>query len=84
MDDDIKNELADLGFQLVDIRDKEWLLIADNEGFVNSCILLNNTEDVIKAINKVSSDIENYRNKIEISTPAQAAQQYLDFFNSIF
>lgn len=64
MDDDIKNELSDLGFQLVNIKDKEWLLIADNEGFVNSCILLNNTEDVkdvIELHKQVTKDSEEMK-----------------------
>ena len=59
MSEDIKNELADLGFQLVDIKDKEWLLIADQEGFTNSCILLNNADeidDVIELHKQVSKD----------------------------
>ena len=59
MSEDIKNELADLGFQLVDIKDKEWLLIADQEGFANSCILLNNADeidDVIELHKQVSND----------------------------
>ncbi|MAF36973.1 hypothetical protein CL622_07690 [archaeon] len=59
MSEDIKNELADLGFQLVDIKDKEWLLIADQEGFANSCILLNNADeidDVIELHKQVSKD----------------------------
>lgn len=59
MSEDVKNELADLGFQLVDIKDKEWLLIADQEGFINSCILLNNTSeinDVIELHKQVAKD----------------------------
>ena len=42
MDDDIKNELSDLGFQLVNIKDKELSLIHDNQRFVNISILLIN------------------------------------------
>ena len=50
MSEETRNKLANLGFQLVDIKDKEWLLIADNEGFVNSCILLNNTKEIDEVI----------------------------------
>ena len=40
MNSEKKKELASLGFQLVDIKDKEWMLIADQDGFNNSCIVL--------------------------------------------
>jgi hypothetical protein len=64
MSEDTRNKLANLGFQLVDIKDKEWLLIADNEGFVNSCILLNNTkeiDEVIELHKQVAKDSEEMR-----------------------
>ena len=64
MSEEIRNKLANLGFQLVDIKDKEWLLIADNEGFVNSCILLNNTkeiDEVIELHKQVAKDSEEMR-----------------------
>ena len=48
--EEVRNRLANLGFQLVDIKDKDWLLIADNEGFINSCVLLNNTEEIDEVI----------------------------------
>ncbi len=50
MSEEVRNKLANLGFQLVDIKDKDWLLIADNEGFINSCVLLNNTEEIDEVI----------------------------------
>ena len=50
MSEEVRNKLANLGFQLVDIKEKDWLLIADNEGFVNSCILLNNTKEIDEVI----------------------------------
>ena len=64
MSEETRNKLANLGFQLVDIKDKEWLLIADQEGFVNSCILLNNTkeiDDVIELHKQVAKDSEEMR-----------------------
>ena len=64
MSEEVRNKLANLGFQLVDIKDKEWLLIADNEGFFNSCILLNNTkeiDDVIELHKQVAKDSEEMR-----------------------
>ena len=64
MSEEIRNKLANLGFQLVGIKDKEWLLIADNEGFVNSCILLNNTkeiDEVIELHKQVAKDSEEMR-----------------------
>ena len=64
MSEDTRNKLANLGFQLVDIKDKEWLLIADNEGFVNSCILLNNTkeiDEVIELHKQVDKDSEEMK-----------------------
>jgi hypothetical protein len=64
MSEDTRNKLANLGFQLVDIKDKEWLLIADNEGFVNSCILLNNTkeiDEVIELHKQVAKDSEEMK-----------------------
>ena len=64
MSEEVRNKLANLGFQLVDIKDKEWLLIADNEGFVNSCILLNNTkeiDEVIELHKQVAKDSEEMR-----------------------
>ena len=45
--------------------------------------LFNSSQDIIQAINKVSSNIKDYREKITISTPEQVAREYLDFFNSI-
>ena len=64
MSEDIRNKLANLGFQLVDIKDKEWLLIADQEGFANSCILLNNTkeiDEVIELHKQVAKDSEEMK-----------------------
>ncbi len=64
MSEETRNKLANLGFQLVDIKDKEWLLIADQEGFTNSCILLNNTkeiDDVIELHKQVAKDSEEMR-----------------------
>ena len=64
MSEDTRNKLANLGFQLVDIKDKEWLLIADQEGFVNSCILLNNTkeiDEVIELHKQVAKDSEEMK-----------------------
>ncbi len=59
MSEELKDKLAELGFQLVDIKDKEWLLVADQEGFTNSCIVLNNSseiEDVIELHKQVEKD----------------------------
>ena len=59
MSEELKEKLAELGFQLVDIKDKEWLLVADQEGFTNSCIVLNNSseiEDVIELHKQVEKD----------------------------
>ena len=64
MSEDTRNKLANLGFQLVDIKDKEWLLIADQEGFVNSCILPNNTkeiDEVIELHKQVAKDSEEMK-----------------------
>ena len=64
MSEEIRNKLANLGFQLVDIKDKEWLLIADQEGFTNSCILLNNTneiDEVIELHKQVAKDSEEMK-----------------------
>ena len=64
MSEDTRNKLANLGFQLVDIKDKEWLLIADQEGFANSCILLNNTkeiDEVIELHKQVAKDSEEMK-----------------------
>ena len=61
MSKELKNELASLGFQLVDIKDKEWMLIADQEGFNDSCIVLSNIEDAHKIIelhNKMSEEVD--------------------------
>lgn len=62
MSQELKDELASLGFQLVDIKDKEWMLIADQDGFNNSCIILNNIEDASKIIelhNKMSQEMDD-------------------------
>ena len=64
MSEEVRNKLANLGFQLVDIKEKDWLLIADNEGFVNSCILLNNTkeiDEVIELHKQVAKDEEEMK-----------------------
>ena len=64
MSEEVRNKLANLGFQLVDIKDKDWLLIADNEGFINSCVLLNNTEEIDEVIElhkQVAKDEEEMR-----------------------
>ena len=61
MNQELKNELASLGFQLVDIKEKEWLLIADQEGFNNSCIVLDGIKEVHKIIelhNKMSEEMD--------------------------
>ena len=62
MNSEIKKELATLGFQLVDIKDKEWMLIADQDGFNNSCIVLDSVKDVEKIIelhNKMSEEMDD-------------------------
>jgi len=62
MNSEKKKELASLGFQLVDIKDKEWMLIADQDGFNNSCIVLDSIEDVEKIIelhNKMSEEMDD-------------------------
>ena len=59
MSEELKDKLAELGFQLVDIKDKEWLLVGDQEGCTNSCIVLNNSseiEDVIELHKQVEKD----------------------------
>ena len=61
MSQELKNELASLGFQLVDIKDKEWMLIADQDGFNDSCIVLDNIDDARKIIelhNKMSEEMD--------------------------
>ena len=61
MSQELKNELASLGFQLVDIKDKEWMLIADQEGFNDSCIVLSDIGDARKIIemhNKMSKEMD--------------------------
>ena len=50
MSDELVDQLAALGFELVNIKDKEWLLIADYDDFHNSCIMLDKIEDVKKVI----------------------------------
>ena len=50
MSDELVNQLAALGFELVNIKDKEWLLIADYDDFHYSCIMLDKIEDVNKVI----------------------------------
>ena len=62
MNSEKKKELASLGFQLVDIKDKEWMLIADQDGFNDSCIVLDSIEDVEKIIelhNKMSEEMDD-------------------------
>ena len=50
MSDELEDQLAALGFELVNIKDKEWLLIADYDDFHNSCIMLDKIEDVNQVI----------------------------------
>ena len=50
MSEELVDQLAALGFELVNIKDKEWLLIADYDDFHNSCIMLDKIEDVKKVI----------------------------------
>ena len=50
MSDELVDQLAALGFELVNIKDKEWLLIADYDDFHNSCIMLDKIEDVKQVI----------------------------------
>lgn len=55
----INEKLSELGFQLVDIQNKPWILIADQDGFNNSCILLNDiseADEVIKLHNKLAKE----------------------------
>ena len=61
MSDELVDQLAALGFELVNIKDKEWLLIADYEDFHNSCIMLDKIEDVNKVIDlhkEISNNME--------------------------
>ena len=58
MSDELVNQLAALGFELVNIKDKEWLLIADYDDFHNSCIMLDKIEDVNKVID-LHKEIDN-------------------------
>ena len=61
MSDELIDQLAALGFELVNIKDKEWLLIADYEDFHNSCIMLDKIEDVNQVIDlhkEVSDKLE--------------------------
>ena len=50
MSEELVDQLAALGFELVNIKDKEWLLIADYDDFHNSCIMLDKIEDVKQVI----------------------------------
>ena len=55
----ISDRLSELGFQLVDIQNKPWILVADQDGFNNSCILLNDiseADEVINLHNKLAND----------------------------
>ena len=58
MSDELEDQLAALGFELVNIKDKEWLLIADYDDFHNSCIMLDKIEDVNQVID-LHKDIDN-------------------------
>ena len=61
MSDELIDQLAALGFELVNIKDKEWLLIADYDDFHNSCIILDKIEDVNQVIDlhkEVSDKLE--------------------------
>ena len=58
MSDELVDQLAALGFELVNIKDKEWLLIADYDDFHNSCIMLDRIEDVNKVID-LHKEIDN-------------------------
>lgn len=61
MSDELIDQLAALGFELVNIKDKEWLLIADYDDFHNSCIMLDKIEDVNQVIDlhkEVSDKLE--------------------------
>ena len=58
MSDELVDQLAALGFELVNIKDKEWLLIADYDDFHNSCIMLDKIEDVKKVID-LHKEIDN-------------------------
>ena len=61
MSDELIDQLAALGFELVNIKDKECLLIADYDDFHNSCIMLEKIEDVNQVIDlhkEVSDKLE--------------------------
>ena len=58
MSDELVDQLAALGFELVNIKDKEWLLIADYDDFHSSCIMLDKIEDVKQVID-LHKDIDN-------------------------
>ena len=61
MSDELIDQLAALGFELVNIKDKEWLLIADYDDFHNSCIMLDKIEEVNQVIDlhkEVSDKLE--------------------------
>ena len=64
MSQDIKSKLADIGFQLVNIKDKEWLIIGDSEGFKESCIMLESLEEAEKVIDlhkQVTKSTEEFK-----------------------
>ena len=60
----ISDRLSELGFQLVDIQSKPWILVADQDGFNNSCILLNDiseADEVINLHNKLANDADEIK-----------------------
>ena len=60
----ISDRLSELGFQLVDIQNKPWILVADQDGFNNSCILLNDiseADEVINLHNKLANDADEIK-----------------------
>ena len=64
MSREIKSRLADIGFQLVNIKDKEWLIIGDPEGFKESCIFIDSLEEAEKVIDlhkQVSKSTEEFK-----------------------
>ena len=60
----VSDRLSELGFNLVDIQDKPWILIADQDGFNNSCILLNDiaeADEIIRLHNKLAKEADENR-----------------------
>ena len=45
-----KKQLYSLGFHLVDISDKNWIVVADPDGFTDSCFVLNDETEIDKLL----------------------------------